>query len=71
MYIKIDKLRKKIPILLMLQAMGLTERKIFNSIKENKFLINSSNKPNIKSTKYALKKIYKIIMEKESNIMRL
>lgn len=54
----------------MLQAMGLTERKIFHSIKESKFLINSSNKPNLKSTKYALKKLYKIIMEKESNIMR-
>nr|YP_010700364.1 RNA polymerase subunit beta [Flexiglena variabilis]WCH63512.1 RNA polymerase subunit beta [Flexiglena variabilis] len=67
---KIDKVKKKIPIILMLQALGLTERKIFSSIKETKFMVNSSNKPNLKSTKYALKKLYKIILEKESTIMR-
>lgn len=51
--------------------MGLTEKKIFNSLKEKNFLLNPINKPNSQSTKQSLKKFNKILLEKESNLMRL
>lgn len=70
-FVKIDKMRNKIPIFIFLQALGFSEKKIIYSIKHPKFLKNSTKKTITKSTKKALIKLNEITIEQESNIMRL
>lgn len=70
MYIKIDKMRNKIPVLTLLQAMGISSKKILYSVKNKEFLrIITKNK--INSSYKSLKKINDIMGYKESNIMSL
>lgn len=77
-YIKIDKNTRKIPILIFLQSLGLSKKKILYSIKHPKTFLNSlifDLKPNTKitikkSTKKALKCLNELLGKKAS-IVRL
>nr|YP_009540971.1 RNA polymerase beta subunit [Discoplastis spathirhyncha]AYQ93471.1 RNA polymerase beta subunit [Discoplastis spathirhyncha] len=72
--IKIDKMTKKIPILIFLQCLGLSRKKILYSVKNPKTLINClifELKPNSKitvkkSTRKALSNINEILGKKSS-----
>ncbi len=63
-------MRNKIPVLTLLQGMGLSSKKIFYSIKNKEFLTNIT-KNRITSSYKSLKKINDILGYKESNIIRL
>lgn len=67
-YTKIDKMRKRIPIYLLLRALGLSKKKIFYSIQTKEFLKKIS-KNNIFGTQESLKKVNEIINEKEMTLM--
>lgn len=69
-YAKIDKMKNKIPVLTLLQAMGLSSKKIFYSIKNKEFLTKiTKNRTN--SCYKSLRKISDIMGYKESNIVSL
>lgn len=68
-YTKIDKMRKRIPIYILLRAMGLSKKKIFYSIKTKQFLEKLSQ-INILKTEESLKKLNEIVNEKEITLVR-
>jgi hypothetical protein len=65
-------MKNKIPIILLLQSMGITKKKIIDSNKYSEILLFKS-KNNIVSTttKQALKKLNEINSEQEPNLKRL
>jgi DNA-directed RNA polymerase beta subunit len=64
-------MKNKIPVLTLLQAMGLSSKKILYSIKSKEFLTNITNTKITSSVQKALKKINDIMFYKQSNVMRL
>lgn len=64
-------MKNKIPVLTLLQAMGLSSKKILYSIKNKEYLTNITNTRITSSVQKALKKINDIIFYKQSNLMRL
>nr|YP_010700491.1 RNA polymerase subunit beta [Strombomonas costata]WCH63631.1 RNA polymerase subunit beta [Strombomonas costata] len=69
MFAKIDKMKNKIPIIILLQAMGLTKKKIIDSSPHNEILlIRSKNNIVSNTVKQALKKINEINIEQEPNL---
>lgn len=70
MYAKIDKM-KKIPILTFLQALGLSQKKIFYSINNFEFLKNLEQGKIVESCEEALSLINEVINEQKLNFVRL
>nr|YP_007517064.2 RNA polymerase beta subunit [Euglena viridis]AEY70834.2 RNA polymerase beta subunit [Euglena viridis] len=66
-YARIDKMRKKIPIDLLLRTLGFSNKKIIYSIKTTEFLEETRQIKNL-TIKKSLIKLNEIIIEKESNI---
>nr|AKL79025.1 RNA polymerase beta subunit [Euglena viridis] len=66
-YARIDKMRKKISVDLLLRTLGLSNKKIFYSIKTIEFLEETRQTKNL-TIKKSLIKLNEIITEKESNI---
>lgn len=60
---------KKIPITILLQAFGLTIKKIFFSIKNPELITRKKNKINSKSTNKSIVKLNEIITEKNKDIL--
>lgn len=71
-YTKIDKLQKKIPIFLLLQAMGLTRKKIIASLDttKNKKVLQENNKLINYTVEEALSDLKEILMDQEYEIVR-
>lgn len=67
-FTRIDKMKKKIPIFLLLKCMGLTRKKILVSLNETKVISNLDQQENLNLEK-SFKKINNIIFEKESNLL--
>lgn len=67
---KIDKIRKKIPVILVLNAFGLTNKKILSCTKKKYLSLKPTYTQNVKSTKQALKTLTKIFPEKRITIER-
>lgn len=59
---------KKIPIAILLQAFGLTTKKIFFSIKKPELVTRKKNKINSKSTTKSIIHLNEIITEKNKDI---
>lgn len=68
-FTRIDKMKKKIPIITLLKALGLTKKKIYYSIKDIKLIKNISKGTDVNISK-SLIKINEIILEQKSTIMR-
>nr|YP_010700253.1 RNA polymerase subunit beta [Euglena deses]WCH63397.1 RNA polymerase subunit beta [Euglena deses] len=68
-FTRIDKMKKKIPIITLLKALGLTKKKIYYTIKDIKLIKNISKETDINILK-SLLKINEIILEQKSTIMR-
>lgn len=64
-------MKNKIPILTLLQSMGLTKKKIIYSMSYPEFLVKSKNTQILTSTNKALKKLNSLILEQEPNNMRV
>ena len=62
---KIDKIKKKIPVVLVLKAIGLTHKKILHCTKKKYLPLKPIREQNTKSTKQALKTLSKILSEKK------
>lgn len=61
---KIDKIQKKIPMILVLKATGLTHKKILNCTKKKYLPLKPIYEQNTKSTKQALKTLSKILSDR-------
>jgi len=64
-------MKNKIPVLTLLQAMGLSSKKILYSIKNKEFLTSITNTKIASSVQKALKKMNDIMFYKQANLMRL
>lgn len=69
-YVKIDKMKKRIPIFILFKSLGLSRKKIILSIKNPEFL-EKLNQIKNSSIQKSLIKLSEIITEKESNIVRI
>lgn len=67
-FTRIDKMKKKIPVFLLLKCMGLTRKKILLSLNETKVISNLDQQENL-SLEKSFKKINNIIFEKESTLL--
>lgn len=69
-YVKIDKMKKRIPIFTLFKSLGLSRKKIIMSTKNSESLekLNQIGKSSIQKS---LIKLSEIITEKESNILRI
>lgn len=65
---KIDKIQKKIPAILVLKATGLTHKKILNCTKKKYLPLKSVYEQNAKSTKQALKTLSQIFSDKKISL---
>lgn len=69
LYARFDTLKKKIPILLLLKSLGLTNKKIFNSLKNKKILIKLLQKEKDLNYRNSTQKIAKLIFKNEYNFV--
>lgn len=69
-YIKIDKMKKKIPIFILLKSLGISKKKIIYSLKNIEYLKNFGQTQN-KSIPKSLTDLNEILIEKESNFLWL
>lgn len=63
-------MKKKIPIFILFKSLGLSRKKIILSIKNPEFLEKSNQIKNL-SIQKSLVKLSEIVIEKESNILRI
>nr|YP_009538655.1 RNA polymerase beta subunit [Phacus pleuronectes]AYQ93656.1 RNA polymerase beta subunit [Phacus pleuronectes] len=71
LYARFDTIKKKIPILLLLKSLGLTNKKIFKSLQIKKILIKIIQKEKNLKYKISIQKLTKLMFKNEYNLVIL
>lgn len=71
LYIKFDNIKKKFPVITLLQSIGLSSKKVFSMLRDKKISLKLILKEKNMTTEVALTKISNIILKKENNLLRL
>lgn len=68
-YVRIDKMRRKIPIYLLLNSLGITRKKAFYTLQATKNIKHLLNKNEPSTTTKSLIKLNELITEKKVSIV--
>ena len=69
-YAKIDKMKKNIPLLILLKSLGITNKKIYYSLKTKKYIDNFTNIETI-TIQESLEELNKLMPEQSANLSNL
>lgn len=67
--VKIDKIKSNIPILVFIQAMGITEKKIFYSLKSEHIISNLKQNQNLLSITESMISLTEQLLEQKTNLV--